>query len=74
MLFSYKVLVKNEICGLNYLEVMMRDGYIPLEALGSGFPLTMGVEAAGTVEKIGANVIGVTKGERVAYAVVGSGK
>ena len=52
----------------------MRDGYIPLEALGSGFPLTMGVEAAGTVEKIGANVIGVTKGERVAYAVVGSGK
>lgn len=68
-----EVLVKNEICGLNYLEVMMRDGYIPLEALGSGFPLTMGVEAAGTVEKIGANVIGVTKGERVAYAVVGSG-
>ncbi|PFX31931.1 Quinone oxidoreductase 1 [Stylophora pistillata] len=68
-----EVLVKNEICGLNYLEVMIRDGYLPLEALGSGFPLTMGVEAAGVVEKVGANVSGVTKGERVAYAVVGSG-
>ena len=34
----------------------------------------MGVEAAGTVEKIGVNVTSVSKGERVAYAVVGSGK
>lgn len=68
-----EVLVKNEICGLNYLEVMIRDGYLPLEALRSGFPLTMGVEAAGIVETVGANVSGVTKGERVAYAVVGSG-
>ena len=34
----------------------------------------MGVEAAGTVEKIGVNVTSVTKGERVAYALIGSGK
>ena len=47
---------------------------MPLKAVGSGFPLTMGVEAAGTVEKIGVNFTSVSKGERVAYALVGSGK
>ncbi|XP_022788985.1 uncharacterized protein LOC111328754 [Stylophora pistillata] len=52
---------------------MIRKGALPLKAVGSGFPLTMGVEAAGIVEKIGANVTGITKGERVAYAVIGSG-
>ena len=74
MLCFLKVLVKNEICGLNYLDVLVRNGALPLKAVGSGFPLIMGVEAAGTVEKIGVNVTSVTKGERVAYAVVGSGK
>lgn len=59
---------------MNFLEVMIRKGALPLKAVGSGFPLTMGVEAAGIVEKIGANVTGITKGERVAYAVIGSGK
>ena len=34
----------------------------------------MGVEAAGIVEKLGAKVGSVAVGERVAFAVIGSGK
>lgn len=66
--------MKNEICGLNYLDVIIRNGVFPLSRVGSQFPVTVGVEAAGTVEKVGGNVDGVTVGERVAFAVIGSGK
>jgi len=65
-------LIKNEICGLNYLDVVIRKGLIP--SLGSKFPLTAGVEAAGIVEKLGAKVGSVAVGERVAFTVVGSGE
>ncbi|XP_020630189.1 uncharacterized protein LOC110067226 [Orbicella faveolata] len=66
-----EVLIKNEICGLNYLDVVIRKGLI--QSLGSKFPLTAGVEAAGIVEKLGAEVGSVAVGERVAFTVVGSG-
>ena len=65
-------MIKNEICGLNYLDVIIRNGLIP--SLASKCPLTMGVEAAGIVEKLGAKVGSVAVGERVAFAVIGSGK
>ena len=68
--------MNNQICGLNYLDVVIRKGAIPLGRLGSTFPFTMGVEAAGIliVEKIGDKVDGVAVGERVAYVVIGSGE
>ena len=66
--------MNNQICGLNYLDVVIRKGAFPLGRLGSTFPLTMGVEAAGIVEKIGDKVDGVAVGERVAYVVAGSGE
>ena len=66
--------MNNQICGLNYLDVIIRKGAIPLGRLGSTFPFTMGVEAAGIVEKIGDKVDGVAVGERVAYVVIGSGE
>ena len=66
--------MNNQICGLNYLDVIIRKGAIPLGRLGSKFPVTMGVEAAGIVEKIGDKVDGVAVGERVAYVVIGSGE
>ena len=47
---------------------------IPLERQGPMFPVTLGVEAAGTVEKIGDKVDGMAVGERVAYTFIGSGK
>ena len=66
--------MKNKICGLNYLDVAIRKGFFPLSKLGaSTFPITMGVEAAGTVEKLGAKVEGLTVGERVAFVFIGSG-
>ena len=66
--------MNNQICGLNYLDVVIRKGAIPLGRLGSTFPFTMGVEAAGIVETIGDKVDGVAVGERVAYVVIGSGE
>ena len=66
--------MNNQICGLNYLDVVIRKGAIPLGRLGSTFPFTMGVEAAGIVEKIGDKVDGVAVGERVAYVAIGSGE
>lgn len=66
--------MNNQICGLNYLDVLVRKGAIPLEKLGSKFPVTLGVEAAGTVEEVGDKVEGVVVGERVAYVVIGSGE
>ena len=66
--------MNNQICGLNYLDVIIRKGAIPLGRLESKFPVTMGVEAAGIVKKIGDKVDGVAVGERVAYVVIGSGE
>ena len=66
--------MNNQICGLNYLDVVIRKGAIPLGRLGSTFPFTMGVEAAGIVEKIGDKVDGVAVGDRVGYVVIGSGE
>ena len=65
-------MIKNEICGLNYLDIIIRKGLIL--SLASKVPLTMGVEAAGIVEKLGAKVGSVAVGERVAFTVVGSGE
>ncbi|XP_073243009.1 quinone oxidoreductase 1-like [Porites lutea] len=68
-----EVLVKNQICGLNYLDIIITKGLqLSLESLGSTFPVTMGVEAAGIVEKIGDKVDGVAVGDRVGYVVIGS--
>ncbi|XP_067056525.1 quinone oxidoreductase 1-like [Acropora muricata] len=67
-----EVLVKNHICGLNYLDVMIRQGLLPIQILGGKLPITVGVEAAGTVEKLGDDVKGFSVGERVAYTVIGS--
>ncbi|XP_068730508.1 quinone oxidoreductase 1-like isoform X2 [Montipora capricornis] len=67
-----EVLVKNQICGLNYLDVMIRQGLLPLAILGGKLPVTVGVEAAGTVEKLGDKVKTLAVGDRVAYTVIGS--
>lgn len=66
--------MKNQICGLNYLDVIIRKGFISVERLGSQFPVTVGVEAAGTVETLGDKVDGLAVGDRVAYAFIGSGE
>jgi len=58
-----EVQVRHRAIGLNFTDIHHRTGRYP----GPGFPLTLGMEAAGVVEEIGANVTDVEVGDRVAY-------
>lgn len=58
------VLVRNQVIGVNYVDVQHRQGgYYPV-----GLPLIPGIEAAGIVEAVGAGVSAFKVGDRVAYA------
>jgi NADPH2:quinone reductase len=61
---SGEVLVRHEVVGLNFIDVYHRTGLYPLPAL----PAIPGMEGAGIVEEIGADVTEVIVGDRVAYA------
>ncbi|HYM60438.1 MAG TPA: quinone oxidoreductase [Thermoanaerobaculia bacterium] len=60
-----EALVKIEAIGLNFIDVYHRTGLYKLAT-----PFTPGLEAAGTVEKVGAGVENLRVGDRVAYAMV----
>jgi NADPH2:quinone reductase len=64
-----EALVRHEAVGLNYIDVYHRTGLYPLPAL----PATPGLEAAGVVAAVGADVAEVAAGDRVAYAGVPPG-
>lgn len=55
--------VRHAACGLNYIDTYHRSGLYPL-ALPSG----IGLEGAGVVEAVGAQVSHLKPGDRVAYA------
>jgi NADPH2:quinone reductase len=59
-----EALVKLEAIGLNYIDVYHRTGLYPLPR-----PFIPGMEAAGVVEAVGADVTEVSVGARVAYAM-----
>src|SRR3972149_6320759 len=50
--------------GLNYIDIYQRTGLYPLKV-----PFTLGMEGAGIVDAVGANVVEVKKGDRVAYSM-----
>jgi NADPH2:quinone reductase len=58
------VVVRNEVIGVNYVDVQHRQGgYYPV-----ALPLIPGIEAAGIIASVGADVRGFAVGDRVAYA------
>jgi len=60
-----EALVKIEASGVNFIDIYHRLGRYQ-----GSLPLTLGQEAAGTVEAVGPNVKDVKPGDRVAYASV----
>ena len=48
---SDEVLIKNEAIGLNYIDTYHRSGLYPVE-----LPSNIGIEGAGTIEKIGSEL------------------
>jgi NADPH2:quinone reductase len=61
-----QVLVKVAASGLNFIDVMFRAGKYPAPS----WPFTIGMEAAGTVERVGDGVTSVAPGDRVAWTMV----
>ncbi|MEE2608206.1 MAG: quinone oxidoreductase [Pseudomonadota bacterium] len=62
---EHDALVKIEASGINYIDTYQRSGLyqVPL-------PATLGLEAAGTVEKVGSGLSQFKVGDRVAYTSV----
>jgi len=60
-----EVRLKHTAIGLNYIDVYQRSGMYPIGDL----PKTLGMEAAGVIEEVGADVEGFAVGDRVAYAM-----
>ncbi|PWJ12889.1 quinone oxidoreductase family protein [Jannaschia seohaensis] len=58
-----EIRVRHAACGLNFIDVYQRMGLYPLT-----LPHALGMEAAGTVEAVGAGVTHLSEGDRVAYA------
>jgi NADPH:quinone reductase len=59
-----EVLLRHEAVGLNFIDVYHRTGLYPLPPL----PAIPGMEGAGVVETVGAEVANFAVGDRVAYA------
>ena len=55
--------VRQEACGVNFVDVYQRTGLYPMP-----LPACAGNEAAGVVEAVGPGVTVVKPGDRVAYA------
>ena len=57
-----EAVVKVDAAGLNYIDVYFRTGTYKGE-----YPMTLGMEAGGTVSAVGPNVTDVAVGDKVAY-------
>lgn len=58
-----EVLVRQRAIGVNFIDIYHRTGLYKL----LGYPVGLGMEAAGVVEAVGAHVEGFREGDRVAY-------
>ena len=60
-----EVLVELAAAGLNFIDIYQREGKYEVE-----LPYILGLEGAGTITKVGANVSELKEGDRVAFAGV----
>ncbi len=58
-----QVRLRHTAIGLNFLDTYFRSGLYPLP-----LPFIPGAEAAGVIEAVGSDVVGFSRGDRVAYA------
>ena len=58
-----EIRIRHQVVGLNFIDVYHRTGVYPLP-----LPATLGMEAAGVVEAVGAGVTHLKPGDRAAYA------
>jgi NADPH2:quinone reductase len=58
-----EIRIRHHAVGLNFIDVYHRTGVYPLQ-----MPATLGMEAAGVVEAVGAGVTHLKPGDRAAYA------
>lgn len=63
-----EVRISHHACGLNYIDIYQRSGVYPL-----ALPHALGMEGAGVVEAVGADVTHLSPGDRVAYAAAPPG-
>lgn len=63
-----QILVEVGVAGVNYMDVYQRTGAVPRET-----PFTLGVEGAGVVTEVGAEVTDFVVGDRVGWFSGGSG-
>lgn len=63
-----EVRIRHHACGLNYIDIYQRSGVYPL-----ALPHALGMEGAGVVEAVGADVTHLSPGDRVAYAAAPPG-
>ena len=57
-----EILIEQTAIGLNYMDVYQRSGYYKMQT-----PMHLGLEAAGTVIKLGSGVTHLNVGDRVCY-------
>jgi NADPH2:quinone reductase len=60
-----EVRIRVEAAGVNFIDIYHRTGAYALDT-----PLTLGMEGAGAVDKVGPGVSALRPGDRVAYAMV----
>lgn len=63
-----EILIRHEACGLNFIDCYQRSGLYPMT-----LPAALGMEAAGVVEAVGADVTHLAPGDRAAYAAAPPG-
>ncbi|QBS45317.1 NADP-dependent oxidoreductase [Nocardia sp. CS682] len=69
-----EVLIRVDVAGVNPLDHALRSGLVPGLDGGRGFPLVLGMEAAGTVLALGEEVDGLEAGDAVfGLALTGGG-